>query len=113
MAGESHIMNAEQRLNPRFFGARVNRVEDPAFDHNAVPQASMFLDSLLPLAADIPDIEAIQMETSSPFNPTGSKGPSKENMRAIAALTSTVEDVLRSVEVRKQEPPSHRRVLSN
>ena len=49
-------------------------IEEVVFDENGTPQASTFLDYLLPLSTDVPDFELSHIETPSPFNPLGIKG---------------------------------------
>ncbi len=52
-------------------------IEEVVFDENGTPLASTFLDYLLPLATDVPDIEIIHQESPSPFNPLGVREPAR------------------------------------
>jgi carbon-monoxide dehydrogenase large subunit len=81
-------------------------IEEIVFDENGTPQASTFLDYLLPLSSDAPDIDLAHLETPSPFNPLGIKGGGEAGtMGAPAAVAAAVEDALRPLGVKIAELP--------
>lgn len=81
-------------------------IEEVAFDENAAPLASTFLDYLLPLSTDIPDIEVHHMETPSPFNYLGVKGAGESGtIAAPAAVVAAIEDALKPLGVEINETP--------
>jgi carbon-monoxide dehydrogenase large subunit len=81
-------------------------IEEVAFDENAAPLASTFLDYLLPLSTDIPDIEVRHMETPSPYNPLGVKGAGESGtIAAPAAVVAAIEDALKPLGVEINETP--------
>ena len=81
-------------------------IEEVAFDENAAPLASTFLDYLLPLSTDIPDIEVHHMETPSPFNRLGVKGAGESGtIAAPAAVVAAIEDALKPLGVEINETP--------
>ncbi len=49
-------------------------LEQIVVDEDGQPRATTLLDYLLPVSADIPDVEVILTETPSPFTPGGMKG---------------------------------------
>lgn len=81
-------------------------IEELVFDENANPQASTFLDYLLPLSTDVPPIETLHIETPCPHAPSGVKGAGEcGTIGAIAAVVSAIEDALRPWDVRLRETP--------
>ena len=81
-------------------------IEEVVFDENGTPQASTFLDYLLPLSTDVPDFELSHIETPSPFNPLGIKGAGESGtMASPAVVAAAVEDALKPLGVRIRELP--------
>ena len=81
-------------------------IEEVVFDANATPQASTFLDYLLPLSTDIPDLEILHLETPSPFNPLGVKGAGESGtIAAPAAVVAAIEDALKPLGIEINETP--------
>ena len=75
-------------------------IEELAFDENGTPQASTFLDYLLPLSTDIPPIETVHLESPCPTNPLGIKGCGEGGtIGALPAVASAVEDALKPLGV--------------
>jgi carbon-monoxide dehydrogenase large subunit len=73
-------------------GALLERV---VYDEDGQPQASTFLDYLLPTAADVPAIEVDHCTSPSPFTPGGIKGMGESGLIATpAAVALAVEDAL-------------------
>ena len=81
-------------------------IEEIVFDENGTPQASTFLDYLLPLSTDVPDFDLSHMETPSPFNPLGIKGAGESGtMASPAVVAAAVEDALRPLGIKIRELP--------
>ena len=85
-------------------------IEELAFDENGTPQASTFLDYLLPLSTDIPPIETVHLESPCPTNPLGLKGCGEGGtIGALPAVASAIEDALKPLGVTVNDsllPPS-------
>ncbi len=71
-------------------------LEEFAFDENGQPQATSFMDYLMPTAMDVPRSELISTEDfPSPHNPLGVKGAGEGGITAAgAALANAVSDAL-------------------
>jgi carbon-monoxide dehydrogenase large subunit len=81
-------------------------IEELGFDENATPQASTFLDYLLPLSTDIPDFKILHMETPSPFNKLGVKGAGESGtIAAPAAVVAAIENALKPLDIEINETP--------
>ncbi|MFQ5912700.1 MAG: molybdopterin cofactor-binding domain-containing protein [Nitrospinota bacterium] len=81
-------------------------IEEVVFDENATPLASSFLDYLLPLSTDVPDIEVLHLETPSPFNALGVKGAGESGtIAAPAAVAAAIEDALKPLGILINETP--------
>ena len=81
-------------------------IEEVAFDENGQPLASGFLDYLLPLATDAPEVETVHLETPCPHNLVGVKGAGESGtIAALAAVISAVEDALRPLGIQIRESP--------
>lgn len=55
-------------------GIGIALYEEVAYQADAQPAISTFMDYLLPLASDVPDVELAHFETPSPHTPGGMKG---------------------------------------
>lgn len=81
-------------------------IEEVAFDNNAQPLAASFLDYLLPLATDSPEVETIYLETPCPHNLVGVKGAGESGtIASLAAVISAIEDALQPLGVKINESP--------
>ena len=81
-------------------------IEEVVFDDNATPLASTFLDYLLPLSSDVPDLEVLHMETPSPFNRLGVKGAGESGTIATpAAVVAAIEDAVKPLGIEINETP--------
>lgn len=70
-------------------------LEHAVYDDGGQPQASTFLDYLLPTATDVPEIEIDHLSSPSPFTPGGIKGMGESGLIATpAAIALAVEDAL-------------------
>ena len=70
-------------------------LEEIVYDENAQIRSGNFADYLLATAAEIPPIEVIGLDRSTPKTPTGSKGMAEGGvMGAIGVLMSAVNDAL-------------------
>jgi carbon-monoxide dehydrogenase large subunit len=103
-------------LNPKILTGQVHGavvhgigetiIEEVVFDDNATPLASTFLDYLLPLSTDVPDLEVLHMETPSPFNNLGVKGAGESGtIAAPAAVVAAIEDALKPLGIEINEAP--------
>lgn len=55
-------------------GLGIATLEELVYDHDGQPSVSTYLDYLLPLSSDVPDLEIGHRETPSPHTPGGMKG---------------------------------------
>lgn len=70
-------------------------LEHAVYDEGGQPQASTFLDYLLPTATEVPAIEIDHLSSPSPFTPGGIKGMGESGLIATpAAVALAVEDAL-------------------
>ena len=80
--------------------------EQLAFDENAQPLSTNFGEYLLPMAADVPKVDLVHLETPSPLNPLGIKGAGEGGtISAIGAILGAVEHALEPFDVRIAEAP--------
>jgi CO/xanthine dehydrogenase Mo-binding subunit len=64
------------------------------------------MDSLMPTAAEVPDITVVHLETPSPLNPLGVKGVGEAGAIPVPALVAeAVDDALAPFGVRVREMP--------
>ncbi len=76
------------------------------YDDQAQPLSTNFGEYLLPLAADVPHVEIIHLETPSPLNPLGIKGAGESGtIPTIAPIIAAVEDALSPFGVKISEAP--------
>lgn len=87
-------------------------LEESTFDDEGQPQATTFMDYLLPGATEIPDIKIAHLETLSPFTVLGMKGMGEGGAIAPpAAIANAVTDALHTLGVSiTQTPLTPRRV---
>jgi aerobic carbon-monoxide dehydrogenase large subunit len=70
-------------------------LEELPYNTDGHPLAASFMDYMVPLASDVPDIELVHMETPSPLNPLGVKGLGEGGAIAPpAALVNAITDAL-------------------
>ena len=70
-------------------------LEQVVYDADGQPQASTFLDYLLPTAAEVPPIDVEHCVSPSPFTPGGIKGMGESGLVATpAAVACAVADAL-------------------
>jgi aerobic carbon-monoxide dehydrogenase large subunit len=75
-------------------------------DETGQPLTTNYADYFLPTAPEVPNIEIVHMESSSPLNPIGVKGAGEGGtIPAAACIISAIEDALRSFGVRITEHP--------
>jgi carbon-monoxide dehydrogenase large subunit len=76
------------------------------YDDNCQPVTTTFADYLLPTAPEIPRIELLYRQSTTPLNPLGAKGVGEVGTIAVGpAIASAVEDALRPFGVRIDSLP--------
>jgi carbon-monoxide dehydrogenase large subunit len=81
-------------------------LEQVVYDPDGQPQASTFMDYLLPTAAEVPAIEVEHCSSPSPLTPGGIKGMGESGLIATpAAIASAVADALAPFDVRVERLP--------
>jgi carbon-monoxide dehydrogenase large subunit len=76
-------------------------LEHLAYDESGQPLATSYMDYLLPLASDVPDVEVDHLESPSPFTVGGVKGMGESGLIATpAAVANAVADALAPFGVR-------------
>jgi carbon-monoxide dehydrogenase large subunit len=69
--------------------------EELRFGDEGQPQATSFMDYLVPTAAEMPDVEILHLETRSQFSETGAKGMGEGGtMGAPACIATAVADAV-------------------
>jgi carbon-monoxide dehydrogenase large subunit len=69
--------------------------EELPYNEEGQPLAASFMDYMVPLASDVPDIDLVHIETPTPLNPLGVKGVGEGGAIAPpAALTNAIMDAL-------------------
>jgi aerobic carbon-monoxide dehydrogenase large subunit len=80
--------------------------EKLAYDGQAQPLSTTFMDYLVPTSAEVPPLEVEHLETPSPLNPLGVKGAGEAGVIPVAAaLAQAIEDALAPLGVRVAEMP--------
>ncbi|HEX4834708.1 MAG TPA: xanthine dehydrogenase family protein molybdopterin-binding subunit [bacterium] len=80
--------------------------EKLAYDAQAQPLSTTFMDYLVPTAAEVPSFEIEHVETPSPLNPLGVKGAGEAGVIPVAAaVAQAIEDALAPFGVRITEMP--------
>jgi len=81
-------------------------LEFMGYDSNAQPTTVSFADYLLPGACDVPNIDAVHLQTPSPLNPLGVKGAGEGGtIPAAAAIVAAIENALEPFGVKLTESP--------
>jgi carbon-monoxide dehydrogenase large subunit len=81
-------------------------LEFMGYDSNAQPTTVSFADYLLPGASDVPNIEAVHLQTPSPLNPLGVKGAGEGGtIPAAAAIVAAIENALEPFGIKLTESP--------
>ena len=81
-------------------------LEESTFDAEGQPQATTFMDYLLPGATEVPDIRIAHLETLSPFTVLGMKGMGEGgSISPPAAIANAVTDALHPLGVSITETP--------
>ena len=110
------VEDAGTMINPmvvdgQVYGGAVQGIgtalfEEMPFDSSGQPQASTLADYHLPVAADIPPIRIIHMETPSPISRYGQKGIGESGaIGPPAAIANAVNDALASLGVEVTDIP--------
>ncbi|MDH3189797.1 MAG: xanthine dehydrogenase family protein molybdopterin-binding subunit [Acidimicrobiia bacterium] len=88
-------------------------LEEFVYDDGGQPQATSFMDYLMPTVAEIPEIEVLLSEDApSPLNPLGVKGAGEGGITACgAALSNAVSEALRLPEAVTSIPMTPSTVL--
>ena len=80
--------------------------EKLAYDSQAQPLSTTFMDYLVPTAAEVPSVDVAHVETPSPLNPLGVKGAGEAGVIPVPAVVAqAVEDALHPFGVRITEMP--------
>ncbi|HLJ60411.1 MAG TPA: aerobic carbon-monoxide dehydrogenase large subunit [bacterium] len=80
--------------------------EKLAYDDQAQPLSTTFMDYLLPTAAEMPPLAIAHLETPSPLNPLGVKGAGEAGVIPVAAVVvQAVEDALAPFGIHITEAP--------
>ena len=80
--------------------------EKLAYDAQAQPLSTTFMDYLLPTAAEVPWLQIAHVETPSPLNPLGVKGAGEAGVIPVGAvIAQAIEDALAPLGVRIAEMP--------
>jgi aerobic carbon-monoxide dehydrogenase large subunit len=80
--------------------------EKLAYDGEAQPLSTTFMDYLIPTSADLPGVDIAHVETPSPLNPLGVKGAGEAGVIPVAAaVAQAVEDALEPFGIRITEAP--------
>lgn len=80
--------------------------EKLAYDGQAQPLSTSFMDYLIPTSAEVPPFEIEHVETPSPLNPLGVKGAGEAGVIPVAAaVAQAIEDALEPFDVRIAEMP--------
>ena len=81
--------------------------EEIPYDQNGQPQASTFLDYVLPGFTEVPDVRVLHMETPSPHTRFGIKGMGEGGAIAPpAAVINAINDALRGLGARIDQTPA-------
>jgi carbon-monoxide dehydrogenase large subunit len=79
--------------------------EELRFDGHGVPLVRSLFDYPVPLAADLPPIELLHLETPTPYSATGAKGVGESGVIPIpAAIVNAVQNALGNVAIDNRLP---------
>ena len=82
-------------------------LEEYAYDEDAQPQTTSFMDYLLPTVYEIPEVEKVAVVTPSPFTPLGAKGCGEGAIHTTpAAVLCAINDALSPLGVQASEVPA-------
>jgi CO/xanthine dehydrogenase Mo-binding subunit len=82
-------------------------LEEYAYDSDAQPLCTSFMDYLMPTVFDAPEIEMVAVETPSPFTPLGAKGCGEGAMHTTpAAVMCAINDALAPLGTSAREVPA-------
>ncbi|MAI80071.1 MAG: xanthine dehydrogenase family protein molybdopterin-binding subunit [Myxococcota bacterium] len=87
-------------------------LEEYAYDEDAQPLTTSFMDYLLPTVFEVPEIEKVAVVTPSPFTPLGAKGCGEGAIHTTpAAIMCAINDALLPLGVQTTEVPASPRRL--
>jgi aerobic carbon-monoxide dehydrogenase large subunit len=87
--------------------------EELRFDADGLPLVQSLFDYPLPLAADLPPIELLHIETPTPYSVTGAKGVGESGVIAVpAAIANALQAALGSGAIENRLPLTPDRILS-
>ena len=82
-------------------------LEEYAYDEDAQPQTTSFMDYLMPTVYEAPEIEKVAVVTPSPFTPLGAKGCGEGAIHTTpAAILCAINDALSPLGVEACEVPA-------
>lgn len=82
-------------------------LEEYAYDEDAQPLTTSFMDYLMPTLFEVPDIEKAALVTPSPFTPLGAKGCGEGAIHTTpATILCAINDALSPLGVRAREVPA-------
>ena len=82
-------------------------LEEYAFDAEAQPLTTTFMDYLMPTVYEVPEIEKVAIVTPSPFTPLGAKGCGEGAIHTTpAAVMCAINDALAPLGARAREVPA-------
>jgi len=82
-------------------------LEEYAYDEDAQPQTTSFMDYLMPTVNEAPEIEKVAVVTPSPFTPLGAKGCGEGAIHTTpAAILCAINDALSPLGVEACEVPA-------
>ena len=81
-------------------------LEEMVYSDDGQPLSSTFMDYLLPLSTDAPNIKVEHMETPSPLNPLGARGAGEGGIYgAVPSIINAIDDALSPFNIRSPEAP--------
>ncbi len=85
--------------------------EELRFDAQGLPLVRSLFDYPVPLAADLPPIELLHLETPTPYSATGAKGVGESGVIPIpAAIANALQDALGNVAIDNRLPLTPERI---
>jgi carbon-monoxide dehydrogenase large subunit len=89
-------------------------LEEFVYDENGHPQATSFMDYLLPTALEVPPIETLLLEDApTPTNPLGAKGMGETGIIGMgAAIGNAIDDALQRPNTVHALPVTPERMLA-
>ena len=81
-------------------------LEEMVYSDDGQPLSSTFMDYLLPLSTDAPNIKVEHMETPSPLNPLGARGAGEGGIYgAVPSIINAIDDALSPFNIISPEAP--------